>query len=783
MESVPSSTPKQTLLLPQPPELSPRWFRATDIPKRDDTPFKFRSPSNVPKPAAQWAPLSMRDSIAIEAIYQQLVKKSSTKSSSRNINGLSPTRSKERSEPSRENCIIGGEDNLYEIDVGNREIYPVFWAGPTYDIRRGTWFSLSGIGSTYQPCDENLSRQLEDGYRKYTPWIPANTAGTPAVPKSMSSTEDISTSSPRPDTRWALFGPYMNQYVVYASSSSAWLQSDMLTSKFTRAVTNSSGLKLIRSWSEVCKLSAKVRSSNILKAAKSSGKPDQSPVVGGAALEGGQVLDTPLATDTEGALLEDIIEEDDDSDRQVDHLVFVIHGIGQKLSERVDAVNFPHDCNTLRQAIKTSAKQFQDQAALLKTSEPHKIPRGSGVQVLPIQWRQKIDFGMRKEEEDNPGEDSELSLEDISLDGIPSIRMLVSDVIIDVLLYLTPKYRQEMIRQVTSELNQVYHKYLERNPTFSGKISLYGHSLGSILAYDIVSHQHMARPSTSSKHTKVAGHEVDISDLLEKTLQGGGVAGLIESNDTLEYELLEFRVNALFAVGSPIGLFLLLRGNRIGAYSDIETSLTDSRTSRPDVKSMYNIFHPFDPVAHRIEPLVTKSLSSLKPVPIPYTKGGLTKTINGIQDLGTDIVERGRSIIETVRLGLFSSFSTTAGMAIGYRHSSTESRGPAVSIPMSEMGTTSGSQPSGGDGVGKAVKAADQNSDIRSLNPNGRLDYALQEGVLENPYLSSLGVHMSYWDDSDCSMFILKELYCITSIPIARCAQPESTDTSSTVTK
>ncbi|KAK5670897.1 hypothetical protein QVD99_002668 [Batrachochytrium dendrobatidis] len=842
-----SASPSTTHSVPiQPPELKPRWFRAIDIPIRDDTPFKYQPVGYVAKPASQWEPLSMHDSNAIEGIYQKLVKKSI--GGTRNMNGLSPVRQKERITPKKDNCIIGGEDNLYEIDVENLEIYPVFWSGPTYEIRRGTWFAPTGAGSSYQPCDENLSRQLEDGYRKYIPWVPAGASNIPTVPTSLSSTEDASILSNKPETqRWALFGPYMNQYVVYASSTSAWLQSDMLTSKLTRAVTNSSGMKLVRSWSEVCKLTAKSRLANTARTIRRGSKADLNQQAPATSTDGKSIPDLVPTKASEQIPTEEDLEEETYTERQVDHLVFVIHGIGQKLSERVDAVNFPHDCDILRKAIKASAKQFHDQIAVLKNQDPKIIPAGSGVQVLPIQWRQNIDFSMRKPEGETPGDEAELTLDDITLDGIPSIRMLVSDVIIDVLMYLTPKYRQEMIRQVTTELNRVYHKYLERNPTFSGKISLYGHSLGSILAYDIMSHQHMSRP-LDGKDDKAPKHEVDLSDLLAKTVQNGRISGLIESVDTLEYEPLDFRVNALFALGSPIGVFLLLRGNHIGAFEGAETSLADPRCSRPDVKSLYNIFHPYDPVAHRIEPLVIKSMSYLKPVSIPYTKGGITETIYGIQDLGTGIVERGRNIIESVRMGLFTRFSTTAEMVnqagrainmVGFSPSASQSQMVEVPVPVTtgtahvpdagslaqqsqpirdnanplsldekpsqkfEMTTpqrasntnlkgaalsasertTALSPQRIAERVSNATKAAAQNADLRLLNPSGRLDYTLQEGVLENPYLSSLGVHMSYWDDTDCSMFILKELYGIPSIPIPRTNPSESASVAPTETK
>uniref|UniRef100_A0ACD6AIW2 Uncharacterized protein n=1 Tax=Avena sativa TaxID=4498 RepID=A0ACD6AIW2_AVESA len=43
--------------------------------------------------------------------------------------------------------------------------------------------------------------------------------------------------------------------------------------------------------------------------------------------------------------------------------------------------------------------------------------------------------------------------------------------------------------QVSSQLNQLYMKFLKRNPGYNGKVSLYGHSLGSVLTYDILCHQ------------------------------------------------------------------------------------------------------------------------------------------------------------------------------------------------------------------------------------------------------------------------------------------------------
>jgi hypothetical protein len=109
------------------------------------------------------------------------------------------------------------------------------------------------------------------------------------------------------------------------------------------------------------------------------------------------------------------------------------------------------------------------------------IPVNGGIQVLPVLWRHFLNIPISRSN-DNLNDVDQNRLDDIVLDGIPGIRTLVSDVIFDgkniililVLLYLTPKYRQEMIYQVTKECNRIVALYKERNPSADYKISIYG---------------------------------------------------------------------------------------------------------------------------------------------------------------------------------------------------------------------------------------------------------------------------------------------------------------------
>lgn len=52
--------------------------------------------------------------------------------------------------------------------------------------------------------------------------------------------------------------------------------------------------------------------------------------------------------------------------------------------------------------------------------------------------------------------------------------------------------------------------------------------------------------------------------------------------------------------------------------------------SSPKLAQLYNIFHPSDPIAYRLEPLISSAMSSMKPQPLPYTKKTISSSVSGI---------------------------------------------------------------------------------------------------------------------------------------------------------
>ncbi|VDP72828.1 unnamed protein product [Schistosoma mattheei] len=76
------------------------------------------------------------------------------------------------------------------------------------------------------------------------------------------------------------------------------------------------------------------------------------------------------------------------------------------------------------------------------------------------------------------------------------------------------------------------------------------------------------------------------------------------------YHQLGFTISGLYTLGSPIPLFLTARG--------IKT--LSSEFHLPTCSTFYNIFHPFDPVAYRMETLIDSEFQQ-KSVLIPHHKG------------------------------------------------------------------------------------------------------------------------------------------------------------------
>lgn len=334
------------------------------------------------------------------------------------------------------------------------------------------------------------------------------------------------------------------------------------------------------------------------------------------------------------------------------------------------------DVNTLRHSLKNVYETSADLQAL--NAEIDKLPKNCRIQVLPICWRHLLDFprkGVRQarkehdlgdafgDEEDYP------SLEDITIEGVAFARSLITDLALDILLYQSA-YREHICNIVLAESNRIYSLFCERNPDFKGKVSLIGHSLGSAILFDILSRQRENPPYGSPAHN--ATH---------KRRRHGGSHGAVKDMD------FDFEVDHFFCLGSPIGLFQMLKGRNILARHSREDAIPAESpmdpeymqdpflaagsakgfsggehissitglpptVSSPKMGQLYNIFHPSDPIAYRLEPLISPAMSSMKPQPLPYTKKTIAANMSNI---GTKVGQSVSGIWSSLSSGLASS--------------------------------------------------------------------------------------------------------------------------------
>ncbi|XP_040382779.1 phospholipase SGR2 isoform X2 [Oryza brachyantha] len=683
---------------------------------------------------------------------------------------------------------------LYEVDLMRRHCFPVYWNGENRRVLRGHWFARKG-GLDWIPLREDVSEQLELAYncqvwhrRKFQP------SGLFAARVDLQgSTPDLHALFTGEDDTWE-----------------AWLVFD-------------TGPKLV---GNTIKLRRGFSSSG-------SAKP------------------------TQDELRQQKEEEMDDycSQVPVGHLVFMVHGIGQRLEK----ANLVDDVVDFRRVTANLAERYL-------TPYQRSTQR---VLFIPCQWRKSLKLS------------GEHTVDKITLDGVKGLRVALGATVHDVLYYMSPIYCQHIIDSVSNQLNQLYMKFIKRNPGYSGKVSIYGHSLGSVLSYDILCHQESSaapfpldymnmevtsdegqiaklpdtvaafhegstrtdpsctedttRPTyvleDSSKvdtnalpiavdgerievvnqvdnHKMVCSEEGDTSsvrakdadscsisrssedvhedvldkdtlisslkeeverlkarleqleqqnDLVTESISGAeshqgknasrtvnlspgkwcmGKGSTSESyTPHIRYTKLNFKVDTFFAVGSPLGVFLSLRNVRIGIGRGQDYWQNENIVEEmPSCRQMFNVFHPFDPVAYRIEPLVCEDYISKRPVIVPYHRGG--KRIHvGVQEFTEDVAARSQAVARQ-----FKSLKVKAVAAL-------------LSLSRNDTDEDDDSNKEKEKSYGYMMM------ERLTGSSDGRIDHVLQEKTFQHPYLSALGSHTNYWRDHDTALFILKHLY------------------------
>uniref|UniRef100_A0A665TP22 SEC23 interacting protein n=1 Tax=Echeneis naucrates TaxID=173247 RepID=A0A665TP22_ECHNA len=692
-----------------------------------------------------WLPFSIIDSLQLEETYNSV-------------------------QPDPENVIVRTDGGRYDVQLYDRRRTAVYWEEEPTEVRRCTWFFKGDTDSRFIPYSEEFSDKLETEYKK-------------------------------------------------AVSTNQW----------HRRLEFPSGETIV------------MHNPKVIVQFQPSSIPDE------------------WGTTPDGQTRPRVVKRgiDDDHDEvpdgelpKVDHLVFMVHGIGPVCDLRFRSmVECVDDFRNV--SLKLLHSHFK------KSMDEHAISR---VEFLPVQWYKALHG-------DATGVDRRIKK--ITLPSTGRLRHFTNETLLDVLFYNSPTYCQTIMDTVALEINRLCALFMKRNPDYRGGMSVAGHSLGSLILFDLLSNQKngsgaLATPlmPTSNGDTKQVRHlftedvqqhlcdlisygeefedlsavlehlglseykstfdeeKIDIESFLMCTIEdlkemgiplgprkkitkfvkervnrqvGLSLDGLcslkIAGDDghqpffsppaaearpdlavkklpvgstsvhvnynyfevgtgqvSVVYHALDFEPVSFFALGSPIGMFLTVRG-----LEKIEETY-----QLPTCKRFFNIYHPLDPVAYRIEPMIHPDLD-LKPVLIPHHKGRKRLHLElkeSLSRMGSDLKQGFISSLKTAWQTLndfarahTSSAQLQAQLAIVANQIEEEEKQAEEEHKIPESP--------------EPQKEEEPQVKVGMLNGGNRIDYVLQEKPIEsfNEYLFALQSHLCYWQSEDTALLLLKEIY------------------------
>ena len=203
--------------------------------------------------------------------------------------------------------------------------------------------------------------------------------------------------------------------------------------------------------------------------------------------------------------------------------------------------------------------------------------------------------------------------------------------IISLFATAAPEY-QQAVTEMVAQANSVYQNFLESEEGFGfcGQVCLIGDSVGAILSYDALCRR-ITRSRSENSNNEEDHAFLDLGcpskrnpDLLKisqdqcnqdpQKLPDQAYLGFDITDKGDFQETFQFDVSELFMFGSPLALVLAYRK----ANSNNQNSSLD--LPNPNCNEIYNLFHPGNPIAARLEPLLSPSFSKVPPLNIPRYK-------------------------------------------------------------------------------------------------------------------------------------------------------------------
>jgi len=203
---------------------------------------------------------------------------------------------------------------------------------------------------------------------------------------------------------------------------------------------------------------------------------------------------------------------------------------------------------------------------------------------------------------------------------------------------------------------------------------------------------------------------------------------------SVQYPLVDTDFGNVFLLGAPIGMFELAKKDADRKFADdVRLVGSDGTATR-----LHNIFHPYDPLACRLETLITDEANAVPPIEIPHHEGHkkLHLELEGyLKKTGAELNE---------------GFSRLATSAFGYlqKQIAGDDQQEVAAQPI------------------EAPKAEPQVEFVlpsSSYNGGGRVDHVLQDDTLEiatervSPWL----MHYRYWASKDTMLFMMNSMYSL----------------------
>lgn len=444
----------------------------------------------------------------------------------------------------------------------------------------------------------------------------------------------------------------------------------------------------------------------------------------------------------------------------VSHLVLSTHGIGHGL----EFVNTATTAASLRSMLRATP------------GGAGCVPQGR-VMLLPVQWRKGLALSSDTGALDVLVPDAAAAL------PLRSLRVVLNFLVCDVLSYVASD-GDRMAEALVQALNDVVARFRARNRGFVGPVSVVAHSLGSVLMFDLMNQMgiaahrghHHSPPRTPGAHSP--DEEASPSHVAALMAENAALRAALEAparHAPTAKSSLAFEVDTLVMLGSPLGLFLALRG---------QPDMLHPPRTRLACRRLVNVMHPLDPVSYRLEPLawphgmstVTSAATTVagatgtpgapgygpppKPVDVSPARGvGATAasrrvaaeaaaTLRGVGAIGLTNALRGR--VNAMAAAVITGAATPTGNATS----------PAA-VPMSDQSAQAAHTRAcdtlkllSGGGVaasGEAGNGADGPAGALS----GRVDFLLASADA-NPLTAFLSAHNSYWTCPDTAMLIMK---------------------------